>query len=338
MIAFAVLAFAAIAWSIGWVLLSIQLRASIDGWMDYRRAVGDRLTHGDRVLDGFPLRIRFTYMDVVWGRSDGQRDLMTATDELVISARPWDPFTLSLDSPVPVTGSWQAPSLAVGLTAASGSGAITFVPGELDHLSLDLHQAVAVDRQRQVIARANRLVVQADPTPADDSGGDVPATLQLFVSADALETTDILTPNLPFEGPADGRLRASVRGPLPISLDPPSLALWRDAGGVIDIEHLGLNWRPLDLTADGTLTLDGMMRPEGAASAEMRGLPAMIDRAVDRGLLAEDVAALLRLATAAFSSTGSDGGSPSVRAPLTMQDGRLAIGPFKILKVPSLVR
>ena len=337
MILFAILAFAAIAWSISWVLLSIQLRASIDGWMDFRRSVGDRLTHGDRELDGFPLRIRFTYVDVAWGRVDGQRDLMTTTDKLVISARPWEPFTLHLDSPGPVTGSWQAPSLAVGLTAASGEGAIRFSPGELDHLSLDLRQAVAIDRRREVVARANRLVVEADPTPTDD-GDDVPATLQFFLSAEALEPTDLLTPNLPFEGPADGRIRASVRGPLPISLDPSSLALWRDAGGVIDVEHLGLNWRPLDLTADGTITLDGMMRPEGAASAEMRGLPAMIDRAVDRGLLAQDVAALLRLATAAFSRTGSDGGSPSVQAPLTMQDGRLAIGPFKILKVPSLVR
>ena len=337
MIVFAVLAFAAIAWSIGWVLLSIQLRASIDGWMEYRRAVGDRLTHGDRVLDGFPLQIRFTYADVVWGRTDGLRDLMTATDKLVISAQPWDPLTLNLDSPGPVTGSWQAPSLAASLTAASAAGTLGFVPGALDDLALDLRQVVAVDRQRQVIARAQRLVVEADPTPMDDGGG-VPPTLQLFVSADALEPTDLLTPNIPFEGPADGRIRASVRGPLPISLDPASLALWRDAGGVVDVEHLGLNWRPIDLTADGTLTLDGLMRPEGAASAEVRGLPAMIDRAVDRGLLAEDVATLLRLATAAFSRAGSDGGSPSVRAPLTVQDGRLAIGPFKILRVPSLVR
>lgn len=337
MIAFAVLAFAAIAWSVGWVLLSIQLRASIDGWMDYRRSVGDRLTHGDRELDGFPLRIRFTYADVAWGRTDGQRDLMTATDRLVISARPWEPLTLKLDSPGPVTGSWQAPSMSVGLTAASADGEISFVPGALDDLALDLRQAVAVDRERRVIARAERLVVEADPSPTDDGSG-LPATLQFFISADALQPTDLLTPNLPFEGPADGRIRASVRGPLPISLDPASLALWRDAGGVVDVEHLGLNWRPMDLTADGTLTLDGMMRPEGAASAEVRGLPAMIDRAVDRGLLAEDVATLLRLATAAFSRTGSEGGSPSVRAPLTVQDGRLAIGPFKILKVPSLVR
>lgn len=196
MIVLAVLAFAAVAWSIGWLLLSIQLRASIDGWMEYRRAVGDRLTHGDRELDGFPLQIRFTYADVVWGRTDGQRDLMTATDELVISARPWDPFTLNLASPGPVTGSWQAPSLSVGLTAARGEGAIGFVPGELDHLALDLHDAVAVDRQRQVIARANRLVVQADPTPSEDGAGGVPATLQLFLSAAALEPTDILTLSL----------------------------------------------------------------------------------------------------------------------------------------------
>ena len=337
MLVFALVAFAAIAWSIGWVLLSIQLRATLDGWMDHRRAVGDRLTHGERELDGFPFRIRFTYADVAWQRVDGLRTLMAATDRLVVSAEPWDPLTLQLQSPGAITGSWQAPSLAVSLTAASAEGALAFAPSELDHVALDLRNAVAVDGRREVVARAGRLVVQADPTPTGE-GGDVPSTLELFVLAEALEPTDLLTPNLPFDGAADGRIRAVVHGPLPISLDPASLALWRDAGGVIDVEHLGLNWKPVDLTAEGTLTLDGMMRPEGAASAEIRGLPAMIDRSVDHGLLAEDMATLLRLATAAFTSTGSDGGSPSVRAPLTIQDGRLSLGPFKLLSVPSLVR
>ncbi|MDF1794433.1 MAG: DUF2125 domain-containing protein [Thalassobaculaceae bacterium] len=339
MIACAVVAFLAIGWSIGWVLLSIHLRASIDGWMDYRRAVGDRLTHGDRTLDGFPFAIRFTYVDINWTRVDGPRTLTTATDELLITARPWEPFLLRLSSAGPVTGSWQAPSLTVSMTAVRAEAAVGFTPTQLDHLELDLHQAVAVDRDRRVIARAARLVAQVDPTPgarADD--GDVPATLQVALAADALEPIGLLTSHLPFEGPADGRIRAVVRGPLPISLDPASLALWRDAGGVIDVDHLGLNWRPMDLTADGTVTLDGLLRPEGAASAEIRGVSAMIDRAVDRGLLTGDMATLLRLATAAFSRTGSDGGSSSVRAPVTIQDGYLAIGPIKILRVPSLVR
>lgn len=339
MIAFAVLAFSAIAWSIGWVLLSIQHRASIENWMEHRRAVGDRLTYSDRELDGFPLTIRFAFTDIDWVRVDGQRRLMTSTDRLLVSSRPWSPFLLRLESPGPVTGAWQAPSLTVSLTASSAEGSIGLTPRELDHLALDLRQAVAVDRDRRVIARAARIALEADPTPtAVDGDGGVAATLRFALLAEALEPTDLLTPHLPFEGRADGRVRAVVRGPLPIALDPASLALWRDAGGVIDVDHLGVNWKPMDLTADGTLALDGLMRPEGAASAEIRGLPAMIDRAVDQGLLAEDMASLLRLATAAFSRTGSDGGSPSVQAPVTIQDGRLAIGPIKILRVPSLVR
>jgi len=339
MIVFAALAFLAIAWSIGWVLLSIHLRASIEGWMDYRRAVGDRLTHGDQVLDGYPFEIRFSFANVVWQRVDGPRTLVTATDDLVLAARPWEPFRLTLASPGPVSGSWVAPTLTVAVTATSATGAITVEPGQLDHLELDLANAVAIDRRQRIIARADRLFVQADPTPSETGGtGDIATTLQFSLTAEALEPTDLLTPHLPFEGPADGRIRAAVRGPLPISLDPAALALWRDSGGVIDVDHLGLNWHPLDLTADGTVTLDGLLRPEGAATAEIRGLPAMIDRSVAAGLLAEDVATLMRMATAAFSRTGSDGGSPSVRAPLTIQDGRLAVGPIKILRVPSLVR
>lgn len=344
MIVFAALAFAAIAWSIGWALMAIHLRASIEDWMEHRRVVGDRLTHGDRVLTGFPLAIRFTFADVTWGRTDGPRRLETTTDSLAISARPWQPFTLRLASVGPVTGSWQAPSLSMAVTAAGATGAIRFEPGQLDRVELDLVEAVAVDGDRRVIARAARLAVQADPTPTADTAagaalaGGVATTLEVALAADALEPTDILTPHLPFEGPADGRVRATVRGPLPISLDPAMLALWRDAGGVIDVDHFGLNWRPLDLTADGTVTLDGLLRPEGAATAEIRGLPAMIDRAVDQGLLAQDMASLLRLATAAFARTGSDGGSPSVRAPITIQGGRLNVGPIGILRVPSLVR
>lgn len=339
MIGFAILAFLAIAWSIGWVLLSINLRASIDNWMDFRRAVGDRLTHGDRVLDGYPFQIRFSYADVAWVRVDGDRRLIASTDRLVVSARPWRPFRLRLGSPGPVAAAWQAPSLDVSLTATSAEGVVGTTPRAIDALELDLREVVAADRGRRVIARAKRLALDADPTPAtapDETG--VSTTLRVSLLAEALEPTDILTPRLPFEGPADGRLKAVVRGPLPLSLDPASLALWRDSGGVIDVDHLGLSWRPMDLTAEGTLTLDGLMRPEGAATAEIRGLPAMIDRAVSQGLLAEDMATLLRLATAAFSRTTGDGGAPAVRAPVTIQDGRLAVGPIKILRVPSLVR
>lgn len=338
MIGAAVLAFVAIAWSIGWVLMSIHLRASIDDWMDDRRAFGDRLTHGDRVLDGYPFRIRFTYDDVAWGRTDGERRLFTSTDRLEVSARPWRPLRLRLSSPGPVTGAWQAPSLDVSLTATSAEGSIDVAPRTLDRLELDLREAVAVDRDRRVVARAARLAVEADPSPdADLDGAGLATTLRLSLLAEALELADRVTPHLPFEGPADGRLRAVVRGPLPISLDPAALAVWRDAGGVIDVDHLGVTWQPMDLTAEGTLTLDGLMRPEGAATAEIRGLPAMIDRAVERGLLAENVAALLRLGTAAFSRTDG-GGRPAVRAPVTIQDGRLAVGPVKILRVPSLIR
>lgn len=339
MIGFAALAFVAIAWSIGWVFLSIHLRASIDGWMDDRRAAGDRLTHGDRVLDGYPFQIRFIYDDVVWERTDGERRLLVSTDRLEVSARPWRPVRLRLSSPGPLTGAWQAPSLDVSLTAIGAEGTIDIGPRTLDRFELDLREAVAVDRDRRVIARAARLAVDADPSPdADLDDAGLATTLRLSLLAEALEPTDRVTPHLPFEGPANGRLRAAVRGALPISLDPAALAVWRDAGGVIDVDHLGVTWQPMDLTAEGTVTLDGLMRPEGAATAEIRGLPAMIDRAVTRGLLAENVAVLLRLGTAAFSRADSGGGPPAIRAPITIQDGRLAVGPVKILRVPSLIR
>jgi hypothetical protein len=339
MVAGATLAFIAIGWSIGWVLLAIHLRSGIDGWMDFRRAMGERLTHGDRVLDGFPLRIRLTYANVAWERVDGPRSLAAATDQLVVWAEPWAPTTLRVATDRPVTGSWTAPSMTATLTATTADGAIALEPGQLDHLELTLDQAVAVDADRRVIARADRIAIQADPTPGAEIGaGGIPTTLTFALSADGFDPADLITPLIPFEGPADGRIKATVRGPLPIAFAPTDLALWRDSGGVIDVEHFGLNWRPLDLTADGTVTLDGLMRPQGAATAEIRGLPAMIDRAERQGLVQSDLAAVLRLAAAAFTRTASDGGSPSVQAPVTIQDGSLSLGPFPVLAVPSVIR
>ena len=340
MVVFAVVAFSAIGWSIGWILLSMSLRANLDQWMDARRADGEVLVHGDRTLDGFPFAIRFSFANVEWRRVDGQRRLSASTDRLDVEAVAWSPRVLRLSSPSPIALSWEAPSLEARLSAATAAGAIDLARAPVDRVTLTLDDVLALDSGRRVMARSDRLTLDVDPTPPriPASPGAAPATLILKATVDGLEPTESLPLRLPFDGPADASLRATVRGPLPLDIDPAELALWRDAGGVVDIDRLRVDWRPLDLTAEGTLALDGLMRPEGAATAEIRGLPETIDRSVDLGLMAPGLGALLKLATVAFSRTGSDGGSPAVQAPVTIQDGRLSIGPVAVARVPSLIR
>ncbi len=340
MIAFAGLAFAAIGWTIAWILLALHLRTGIDNWMDARRAQGEMLVHGDQTLGGFPFAIRFAFENVEWRRVDGSRTLSAGADRLRVAADALSPTRLDLHAAGAVSVRWESPFLEGRMTTTEAGGWVDLAAAPVDRVAVDLTGVTGFDRAGAVIARADRLSVVVDPTPPPRpaSPGSVPESLILLLTVDALEHAETAALRLPFEGPADASLSATVRGPLPLDIDPVELALWRDAGGVVDIDRLRIGWKPLDLTADGTLTLDGLMRPEGAATAEIRGLPATIDRSVDMGLLAPGLASLLKLATVAFSGNSRNGGGRAVRAPLTLQDGRFSIGPVAVARVAPLVR
>jgi len=326
----------AAGWTIAWQVLALRVEASLTGWVDQRRALGDRIEHGPMALGGFPLTVSITVLQVHWIREDGPTLLAAAASEVVASSVLWNPFRVTVrptgGGRASAAGAWGSVTADAGLAVA----VLTLGRAGPRRVDLTLRDVDLTGPGGAVLATVEAVDASIDPTPEPETGAvaAVPTTLEISGSAEGVRPAG--AERLPFEGPATVAWRAALRGAVDPTAGLPGLAMWRDAGGVIDISHLSISWSPVDLVGDGTVALDAAMRPEGAGVAQIEGVAAALDRLVALGRMKPGDAALLKIAAIAASEPSDDGSRQRLRAPVSVQDGTLRIGQFPIAKVRSI--
>lgn len=337
----------AAGWTVAWQVTAMMTEAALDRWMDDRRAMGERLLHtGKPMLDGFPLEVRFRIQDPVWESVQGPQRITLAASVIAVANTPLAPTRLRIETPEDITATVDTPDGILEITgeqllAELDIGATTVTAGEGLVTGL-----IATDPAGETVGTLDRLSLSMAPPAESESSqltpisrkaraAAVPVSVMLDIGITRLTLSDRF--EVPFEGAADLDARVAVEGPVP-QLDPTSLALWRDQGGVFDIRSVSLRWGTMALVGDGTFGLDPMLRPEGAATVSASGLPGVIDRVVDMGRMKRQHAAFLKLALIAGAKTPEDGGPPRVTLPLTIQRGVVSLGPAPIGRVGSLVR
>ena len=327
----------AAGWTIAWQLLAMRAEASVEAWVSERRALGDRIQHGPVRVGGFPLTVEIQTREVHWVREDGVTLLTAAAPDVIASAPVWNPFRLTLRPTswgrASVAGAWGSITGDADMAAA----VVTLSRQGPERIELTLRNLDLIGPGGAMLARIDALDASIDPAPArnpGDTAGAVPATMTLNAHADGVRPVGV--EELPFDGPATVSLAAALRGPVDPSAGLPGLALWRDAGGVIDVDRLVVSWSPVDLVGDGTFALDAALRPEGAGTAEIQGVAETLDRLVAQGRMKPGQAALLKLAAIAASEPSADGSGHRFKAPLTVQDGTVRLGQIAIAKVRSI--
>jgi hypothetical protein len=315
--------------------------ASIENWMELRRGFGERVTYSDMITrSGYPFTIHHEVKAPVWTIRHGGLETRMTTPVLVVENSPLNPFRLTLEADQGVHLRSGGASGMNTLTTGSVRGSV--LAGEYAPESgyVVAERLVADDPAGAHLAKMDRMEVRFGP---DDNAAEVGAqaaeqpvpvigVLDLDISGLVLSERF----QVPFTGPADLRTRTAIEGGLP-SYDPAGLALWRDAGGVIDIRALSIYWAPLDLRGDGAFALDRNLRPQGAATISASGLPATLDQVVAMGGVKPGEASWIKLALIALAKPPPEGGPPRVTAPLTIQDGQVSLGPLKIGRVGSIV-
>ncbi len=114
-----------------------------------------------------------------------------------------------------------------------------------------------------------------------------------------------------------------------------ALAGWRDAGGIIEFSNILLQWGPVRLSGDGSLTVDKQFRPLGAMGGRLLGAPAGIDALVAAGKMSAAEAAAAKAALASLHRT-EDNGDSVLPLPLTAQNGRLSIAHVALFPLAPL--
>lgn len=113
------------------------------------------------------------------------------------------------------------------------------------------------------------------------------------------------------------------------------LDAWRDTGGTLAISDLIVKWGPLDLTANGELSLDRRNRPAGRLNARVSDFKGLVDAITAEGLVSEDEARIA-LAGLVLVSQFQGNRSDEVEVPIIMDKGRLYLGPLAIGRLAPL--
>lgn len=130
----------------------------------------------------------------------------------------------------------------------------------------------------------------------------------------------------------------TVMGPPP-ALTPAALEAWRTDGGVVELTALRGDFPPLAAEGDFTFALDRDLQLVGAGGLRLTGVEAALDLAAkqpDSPFKPKEIKQARQIALM-LTRPDPQGGAGHVALPLSIQDRRLFVGPFQVLKLPPLV-
>lgn len=330
-LAAAVLAIAAL--SAYWVWYAAQIEAGIARWAEERRQGGYQVTFGGPTIDGFPLsHVTRLGAPAVAAPSGWRWQGPPLTGRMKI----WDPQTIA----VSFAGLHRLERLEAGrLTDAEieseRAQAVVRVraDGRLDSADAQLN---GLELRGNPLGRysASSLRLRLVPVYPAQPGQAVHLTF-------SSEVRDLRLPPA-VAGPLDqqaerlhleGRLEGAVQDVEPRL----ALSLWRDAGGALVVDRLELSWDPLDLQANGRMTLDSELRPLGDLNARIAGLPELFDRLAARGLMPPDQVSAMKLAVLALARERDSEGRDVVELPVSFRGGYLFLGPLRLAPVSPVL-
>ncbi|MDE0045589.1 MAG: DUF2125 domain-containing protein [bacterium] len=324
-IAAAVVALAAI-YTVAWHGLAFRL----EGIMDEAAAPSaEKDWHASWTrleADGFPLSMRMTAQQpkVVWGR--GGEQVTWQASELVMITNPFNPTVVTLVLPHRQDLAVETSSRrqVVGISMVHGRAAIGLASGEVDSIDIGLEDVTVISGRGTALAAADMLDL-ASATRADGEGRDV-----------FLEVTDLTTGSGSAGQVERGLARIRVVGAVPRQgTARERLDAWRRAGGYVDLEDLVVEWSPVVAWGQGRLALDRENRPIGALRLDIVGYRQIITALVQAGKVRQDQADFLAAALDLMARPTIDG-QRRLEIDLSMQHGRLTIGPFTVMRLAPL--
>ncbi|MES1989949.1 MAG: DUF2125 domain-containing protein [Pseudomonadota bacterium] len=110
---------------------------------------------------------------------------------------------------------------------------------------------------------------------------------------------------------------------------------WLQQGGRLSVSDLRVSWGPLDLYAQGELTLDEEARPKGEFNAEFSDYPRLLNALVANGIIRREDA---KIATTGLNVISELQGKKAGRVsmPVLMRNGKLYLGPLVVATLEPL--
>lgn len=332
LILFAILTvlFAGAATSAYWFWSAEQLRQRIALWTEQQRERGYDISYGGPTIAGFPLKLEASFAEPVIASPRGWRWQGPA---FFGSAALWDPFTIAVDLSGDHRIERSKPKDRIDATLDQARGVVYLASdGQIDHATVETGSLVLKSQKTRI--SADRSTWRLGPLLP--KSGDRP---QELIFAGEIEALVLPKKKAGPLGPSVAHLAVDgiLLGPIPDGNQQQVLKRWRDAGGVLELGRVELDWGPLGLDGKGTLGLDQKFRPLGTFTARMRGLMQTLDLLISAGLLKPGQAVPAKIALLALGGKKDENGERVIVLPITLQDGQLYLGPAPVVRISPVL-
>ncbi|MEE2661646.1 MAG: DUF2125 domain-containing protein [Pseudomonadota bacterium] len=314
-------------YTVFWHLSVSGVQKGLERWASDHRERGSQVSLGRPTISGFPfvVRIHFERVDLA-GQKNSWRWI---APQIVASVRPWNRNRISIKAPGMHTVKGfkntkilkledanayfqlRSGKLKTGVMRLAGITLTSPVSGSVTAQSLALEIKTDANIQTRTNISADNMALTIDvrglSLPKASGLGLKEEISRLFVNAVVI-----------------GDIRFSDKLP-------GVLNRWREGGGSVEINTLGLDWDPLSLRANGTLALDETLQPQGAMSVEIEGLEPTLSALIEAGVIDARTAFAAKFANRTFAVGGS-----KVRLPLSVQKQRLYIGPVPVWRLGQI--
>lgn len=305
-----------------WIWSAQQLR---DGLAEQRRqadARGRQISYQDPEISGFPLKLDVSLtepsIDVPgrwhWsGPTIEAQSWLFRPQDVAVSAAGDHQITLQRGSKtnrVSLTLRQASAELHIGATGRVAAADMVFndITGKLrDRLHFDL------------------AALTAFITRTESGDKDAPPGIDLALSGqDFTLYSDLLQP---FSNKIESlSLKGRLHDWRADDWNREVLQDWRDRGGHLDVDRLGLVWNGLTVTASGQLGLDEQLRPQGELDAWWRGLPDLVDQLTAAKMIKAEAGMVMKFGLMALANRTAADGITEVNLPLVFDDGQLSLG------------
>lgn len=341
----AVVAFA-VGLTAAWFSGAGLVRDNIDGWARDWRAQGNFVSLGEIKVEGFPLLFRTRLAEPVLGRHDGKSPWQWRPSGLVLTVKPWDAMHMVARLEglhrIRYTGRYGQRSIALTVTSARARfGANVNGASDLDFdaKGLTATPETAGTRDANNTIRIDHVTLVGSHEPLGGADHRTPtANVTLIIGGITLPSAGARNqPHMALGRRIENlTLEATVLGALSTRFGIEDFVQWRDNGGTIDIQKFVLHWGPLNFTATGTLALDQDLQPMAAMTATITGFIETLDAlAAARVVKARD-AKMAKMLLSMLAKRPEQGGPARLTVALTVQNGKLFVGPVALMKVPRL--
>lgn len=343
----ATLSAVALAWTGGWFWFADKLRTDIIAFAEVQRAEGVLLDWRDLRVSGYPIRFDTTFTAPTARWTTPERSIAWKGADTAIRPFVEGPGIVSFRAPgqhriniveggTIVTLQAETDDLQ-GRLSFTDNGKISGLRGRAEPLDVTINDTVPLKFSTAAFDWERRNGLTSPDGIHPEGVGDTLSVIfgQIDLALVPLDPGIARTLGRTVEKAA---ARIDLRGPLePESVSPESLARWRDAGGTLEVESLILNWGPLRIAGNGTLTVDKTLQPVGAFAARIAGLDTLLDLLEQRGEIRPQQAAIVRIALAVLTRAPENGGPPEANVPVSIQDQVLSVGPVPLIQLPVVI-